>query len=476
MKKNKWIAFLTAGVLTAGAAAVKPMLAETTANAAEGEALKIMCVGDSITDGYIDGNNGYRKYLCYGLQQEGIAYDMVGAQNSWTNEATYNWNGITITYDPAHCGHSGYAIQQYNGRSGIYEVLFGNGNQIDTYDPDMILLQIGTNDLLDARLNPVSNTGDITSTTSAIERLETLVDKILESSDASDTLFLASVPYIDTEVRADWLGSYGWIGGIDTTNPEALYEAVYGAVDTYNSQVKALAEEKAAAGYNVEFCDINSVVDVKNGLYDGVHPNETGYAAMGQLWSDTLSAYINSEKPVVTTTTTTETTTETTTTTTETTTTTTETTTEPTTTTTTETTTITETTTEPTTTTITETTTTDTTTSWIPTTESTTETNVSTETTTTEIETTTQEPITTTVETTTITETTTVLTEEPPVLLKGDVNSDGSVTMVDIVTLKKYIVNTISLSDINAEAADMDDNGTINIFDAIRLLQFIIEQ
>lgn len=299
MNFKKWISFLTAGTLAAGAVTVSTAVTETKADAADDSAYKIMCVGDSITHGYINGDNGYRKYLCHYLQQNDISYDMVGPENNWTDSTTYNWNGTSITYDPAHCGYSGYAIRQYSGRSGIYETLFGNGNQIDNYDPDMVLLQIGTNDLLDARLDKTSNGDSVTDSASALERLEFLVDEILGSLDSTDTLFLASVPDIDAEIRADWLGSYGYILGVDTSDTAALKAKVDSCVDTYNAGVKALVSEKKSAGYNVEFCDINSVVDVKAGLEDGVHPNEAGYAEMGLLWANTISSYLG-ENPVVT--------------------------------------------------------------------------------------------------------------------------------------------------------------------------------
>lgn len=311
MSLKKWVTLLTAGAIAAGSVSINATVLQAKVGAADEDAIKIMCVGDSITDGFINGDNGYRKYLCHYLNQNGISYDMVGPKNSWSDTSTYDWNGETITYDPGHCGYSQYTIKSYGSRSGIYEVLFGGDNLMETYDPDMVLLQIGTNDLLDARLDKVSSQSDITGTTTALERLESLVDEILANMDSTDTLFLASVPDIDAEIRADWLGAYGWILGVDTSDTAALKAKVDECVDTYNAGVQALAAEKKIAGYSVEFCDIHSVVDVKEGLYDGVHPNEAGYAEMGQLWANTLSAYLG-ENPIVPTPGTTVTTTETT--------------------------------------------------------------------------------------------------------------------------------------------------------------------
>ncbi len=591
MSFKKWIAFLTAGTLAAGAVTVGTAVTETQAEAADG-AYKIMCVGDSITHGYINGDNGYRKYLCHYLQQNDISYDMVGPENGWTETATYNWNGTTITYDPQHCGYSGYAIRQYGGRSGIYETLFGSGNHIQTYDPDMVLLMIGTNDLLDARLEKTNNLDSITDSASALERLEYLVDEILANFDETDTLILGSVPYIDTDVCGSWVSSYGYLLGVDTSNSAELLAAVSGCVDTYNAGVKALASEKKSAGYNVEFCDINSVVDIKSGLYDGCHPNEAGYAEMGLLWANTISSYlgenpiqttpgtttttaatttvsVDCESSTVSTTTTTETTnssttttvtipssegdihltdvvigetydlsaydgitgisvvfdsedsniggkfvlgnwaatkdysaadlvnntltvavdgdydqmtiyrwngtagikevilhfadsettTDTTTTTEQTTTTTEETTTEKTTTTTEETTTERTTTTTVTTTTIMTTDDTQPTTTESTTTETTTTESVTTESTTTEA-------------TTTESVTTTTSTDEGRT---GDVNGDGAVSLLDVVYMRKFIAGSISKEGVVLENCDMDKDGKVNIFDATRLIMYIID-
>ena len=50
MSFKKWMAFLTAGTIAAGAVTVGTAVTETQADAAD-SAYKIMCVGDSITHG-----------------------------------------------------------------------------------------------------------------------------------------------------------------------------------------------------------------------------------------------------------------------------------------------------------------------------------------------------------------------------------------------------------------------------------------
>ena len=48
-------------------------------------------------------------------------------------------------------------------------------------------------------------------------------------------------------------------------------------------------------GKNVRFADIHSVVDMKDDLYDGVHPNESGYEKMGRYWAGVLEEFLSTE-------------------------------------------------------------------------------------------------------------------------------------------------------------------------------------
>uniref|UniRef100_UPI0023F91725 GDSL-type esterase/lipase family protein n=1 Tax=Ruminococcus callidus TaxID=40519 RepID=UPI0023F91725 len=283
MIKQKILAVLTSlciGVLPLAAGmAAAPVAAEDTT-----EPVRILAMGDSITDGYINGDNGYRKYFCYEMQQKGFTnFDMVGPKNNWSDSVSYTTSdGVTFQYDPAHAGYSGYAIEKIGSRQGLYETIFDTtyynnnvtGNMIEAYDPDIVLLQIGTNDLLDNQ-----NAG-------ITDRLEKLVDKLLDSIDSDSMLFVASVPDIDVSVKHDWLWAYQSSGYSYENNPEEFTALVEQSVDNYNASVKELVEKKQAVGARIRFADINSVVDMKTGLEDGVHPNEAGYACRGKYWSE----------------------------------------------------------------------------------------------------------------------------------------------------------------------------------------------
>lgn len=186
---------------------------------------------------------------------------------------------------------------------------------MEAYQPDVIMLQIGTNDVLDAQLTGIG------------DRLEELVDKLIPYvSGDGQVLYLASIPNIDAIERYDWLGAYEWTYGVSyKSDPEKFVATVQAAVDDYNTIVKNLVAKKQAEGAHIEFSDINSTIDISAGdLEDGVHPSEQGYAKMGQYWSNLLTeTYFHGTVTPTTTPATTATTTATTTTTTETTTTTT---------------------------------------------------------------------------------------------------------------------------------------------------------
>lgn len=318
-KTKKTMAGLLAATVLLGATSVLQAVQVEPVSAAS-DPVKIIAMGDSITHGYINGDNGYRKYFCYDLQQNGITnFDMVGPNNNWTDSATYDWNGTTITYDPAHAGYSGYAIQKIGSRQGLQETIFDttyvngdvSGNMMEAYQPDVIMLQIGTNDVLDAQLTGIG------------DRLEELVDKLIPYvSGDGQVLYLASIPNIDAIERYDWLGAYEWTYGVSyKSDPEKFVATVQAAVDDYNTIVKNLVAKKQAEGAHIEFSDINSTIDISAGdLKDGVHPSEQGYAKMGQYWSNLLTEtyFHGTVTPTTTpaTTATTTTTTETTTTTT----------------------------------------------------------------------------------------------------------------------------------------------------------------
>lgn len=232
--------------------------------------VKLLCFGDSITDGFwLPG--GYRNTLCSLLTEHGRALevDFVGP----------NWGGSG--YDPQHAGYSGFSINdiaQTDSISGQRTGISGfAGSLMETYQPDVVMLQIGTNDILS--LYDLEHFG---------ERLAPLVQCITEKLPENGLLFLATLPVMDANDTL-YINPYYF----DTEKMDA-------AVTLCNTQIRALAEKMQAEGKPVQLADINRLL-TKADLYDGVHPSTEGYAKMGAFWYEKLTAYLDGALPVVTT-------------------------------------------------------------------------------------------------------------------------------------------------------------------------------
>lgn len=263
---------------------------------AEDDAIKIMCIGDSITDGYTSEYVGsYRKFIYHNLTEMGYNIDMVGSKDggwtpTYTDETSETWE-----FDNENTGYSGYAIKEYGGRSGIYETLISTDCLAKT-QPDIVTLQIGTNDVIDN--HDVDMAG---------ERLEVLVDYILDNIPQDATLFISPIPPLDPN-RSDvysWFGNYrhsaDWS---EQYNDDMAAMNVEIALMQYNTQVMAIATKKQKEGKNVVFSEAAfEITDVKTQLFDGVHPNNAGYKAMGNKWAETIDEYLKGSQEETTTTT-----------------------------------------------------------------------------------------------------------------------------------------------------------------------------
>lgn len=280
-----------------------PVMNTASQVSAEDDTIKIMCIGDSITDGYTSEYVGsYRKFIYHNLNEMGYNIDMVGSKDGgWTPTYTDEETGETWEFDNENTGYSGYSILSYSGRTGIYETLISTDCLAQT-QPDIVTLQIGTNDVIDNY--------DIDT---AGERLEVLIDYILDNIPSDATLFISPIPPLDPN-RSDvysWFGNYrhsaDWSEQYDDTRAAMEVEI---ALMSYNTQAMALASKKKQEGKNVVFSEAAlEVTDVSTQLFDGVHPNNVGYKAIGDKWATVIDDYLKGDSPVESTTTTTSATT-----------------------------------------------------------------------------------------------------------------------------------------------------------------------
>lgn len=228
----------------------------------EPRSIKLMPFGDSITEGFTY-KGAYRESLANKLEENGLSQyvDFVGRKKGGD------------CYDNEHCGYTGYSIEPLEGtsvtgdyRSGLSELV---EKFVPKYEPDVIMLQIGTNDILS--LNELDTAGD---------RLEKLVDDILSRLPEDGMLFLATIPCMDATNNTYISAEHFTVEFMDQ------------CVDEYNEKVKAIVEKKKSEGKNIELADVHSVI-TKEDLQDGVHPTRDGYAKLGEFWYGIISDFIN---------------------------------------------------------------------------------------------------------------------------------------------------------------------------------------
>ncbi|WP_322899826.1 ricin-type beta-trefoil lectin domain protein, partial [Actinacidiphila rubida] len=174
--------------------------------------------------------NGYRGPLFGTLGGEGYVPDFVGSGR-----------GGTMT-DPDNEGHSGWRIDQI---AGIADA------ELAAYEPNVVTLMIGTNDLNQNYQVPT-----------APDRLHALVDRIT-ADDPGATVLLADL--------------------IVSTAP-----AVVQAEPAYNTAVAQIVQSEQAAGKHVSYVDMGALTS--SDLADSLHPNDTGYQKMADAWNKGVQA------------------------------------------------------------------------------------------------------------------------------------------------------------------------------------------
>ncbi|WP_433291608.1 SGNH/GDSL hydrolase family protein [Actinoplanes sp. CA-030573] len=217
---------LLAGVLSL-VAALGPATAAAADEPAPGTngVLRVMPLGDSITFGKGDpAENGYRAELYDRLSADGARVEFVGSQHNGTGVAT------------AHEGHPGWRIAQLTERI--------DGWMAESR-PDVVLLDIGTNDLLHRD-----------HVAAAPDRLIELIDHIV-AADPAVRIVLADLLVVDRGHETDFLNYNTAVGMLAGFYPDNVTPA-------------------SMSGIPVE----NTV--------DHVHPNALGYRQMAEVWYEAL--------------------------------------------------------------------------------------------------------------------------------------------------------------------------------------------
>jgi lysophospholipase L1-like esterase len=225
VQRKRVLASVLAGATLLAAALFATGLA-TSANAQSNGGVRIMPLGDSITDGF-NVPGGYRINLWQSLVNGGHTVDFVGSQ----------LNGPASLGDRNHEGHSGWRIDQIDANIVAW---------LQQFTPRTVLLHIGTNDMVQ---NP----------SGAPARLSTLIDRITNTAPNAEVFVATIVP----------------LPALDAT------------VRNFNAAIPGIVQQKVNAGRRVHLVDMFSALTAAD-LADGVHPNAGGYAKMATVWFNAL--------------------------------------------------------------------------------------------------------------------------------------------------------------------------------------------
>jgi lysophospholipase L1-like esterase len=200
---------------------------------------RILPLGDSLTSGTTT-EGAYRNRLYDLLTASGFNVDYVGTQMDVSNP--------TLP-DPDHQGMGGFRIDH------IDEGLSSWLGSIE--DPDVVLLMIGTNDF-----SQNFNLGSVQT------RLSDLISSVALKRPFAK-IIVASLP-----LRTD------------DVNREALQQA-------FNAAIPGIVADQVLLGRQVSFVDIHAALVPGDLEAQGVHPLQTGYDKMADVWLPAINNVIS---------------------------------------------------------------------------------------------------------------------------------------------------------------------------------------
>ncbi|QDU65142.1 SGNH/GDSL hydrolase family protein [Engelhardtia mirabilis] len=223
-------------------------LGATPAGQGDQGELRIMPLGDSITWGLVD-TGGYRAPLYNKLESLVTGVDWVGSA------PPYSFPGAMDDWH--HEGHPGWKIRDVIAFAGDQSTPATSiEGLLEAFDPAVILLHIGTNDLNSLKADPIQ----------ALTDLWELLGRIYATTPDVQVMLAQLVP----------------------VNPLLDQTPTL----TFNAGIPAVANSYAQAGYAIKVVDMYSAFRFSPdwaGLYvDGLHPNQDGYDLMADVWFDSL--------------------------------------------------------------------------------------------------------------------------------------------------------------------------------------------
>jgi lysophospholipase L1-like esterase len=222
---------------------------------------KILCLGNSITNG-TSKYNSYRRDLWKMLHDDNYNFDFIG---SWSK---HHWGGEMpdADFDMDHDGHSGWTFPQIL-KAPDWDSSRGNLYQwTKTYAPDIVLIELGTNDVFQCVSVQESMNAFATAT------------KLLRQKNKNVKIFVAQIPPLGKQ----------WA-------PQMLcHDSISYAqrILNYNDTIARFAKQLTTKASPVIVVDQYTGVNPATDMYDDIHPNDKGELEMAKRWFAAIKQYV----------------------------------------------------------------------------------------------------------------------------------------------------------------------------------------
>ena len=268
--------------------------------------VKIMPLGDSITKGYAGSYNsrgqhitiGYRGPLFNLLVTAGYNVDFVGTRRD--GPPSIPFFGVPQYYDYDNEGHSGWEAVQLSSDATYPQ--FDMLSHIDSFlvsnKPDIILMQLGTNDL---------ETGQ--SPEGVVNDINTLLNKIY-SYNSDIVVFLAKIINRGLQVYSQDSSFYQYDSQTYSFNDPEAPPNIRETTRNFNLLLGDNAEGRIINGDKIVLLNLETAITNYNEdssafssypygeLIDSYHPNQRGYNELANVWFNVLNYYFIG-KPVL---------------------------------------------------------------------------------------------------------------------------------------------------------------------------------
>ena len=225
----------------------------------------ILCLGNSITNG-VDTFNSYRRDLWQLLHAGNYNFDFIG---SWSKHHM-GTDAPIPDFDMDNEGHSGWTFENIL-KPPSWDSARGNLHEwIKAYTPDIVLIELGTNDVFQCRTPP-----------QMFSNLNVIL-YLLREKNKQVKIFVAQIP----PLGAQWSDK-------KLCNTDTAY---HDAIINLNNQIALYAKEHSTAQAPVIIVDQYTDVDPSVNMFDDIHPNTRGEKIMAERWFDAIKPYLKKLK------------------------------------------------------------------------------------------------------------------------------------------------------------------------------------